>query len=142
MYLLTDDFIAYEDSLRTEERILPTLPALKPVNEIFDVDNETFDQTGEIVLRLHRNFDSGSSALHTDRDNLFRIDFVIGQAVDNFSGNPEISNNYQWVSIERSSAGKLNTLLYESIRQTLQDPAINPKGKVIYTVYLLTPNFK
>ncbi|MCC8019853.1 MAG: hypothetical protein LIO85_08800 [Rikenellaceae bacterium] len=142
VYLLTDDFIAYEDSLRTEEQQLPVLSALKPVNEIFDVDNEIFDRTGEIVLRLHRNFDSGSAALHTDRDNLFRIDFVIDRAEDNFSGNPEISDDYKWVSIERSSAGKLNTSLYESIRQTLQDPSINPKGKVIYTIYLLTPNFK
>ena len=118
-----------------------TLPACRlesPVSGVFVVDNDILQQTGEVVIRLNPQFDG--STLSVGMPNLLKVDLVMKDVAENFTGNDELNRNFKWQSISARNQGRDNTSIYESIRQVLMDPSVNPvkKGGVIYTFYLNT----
>ena len=67
-----------------------------------------------------------------------RIDYVIDEAAFN-DANPALSD-FQWNSL--TVKDKSNNSLAEAIRNTLQNPAVNPKGKILYSYYIKFANAK
>ncbi|MGM9763132.1 MAG: hypothetical protein ACI3ZQ_03820 [Candidatus Cryptobacteroides sp.] len=129
----------YCDSLYAEGSI-PAKRRYKEVKGVFDIDEDLFEETGEIALCLDREFDGVGNALSAEYPNLLKVDFVISEASDNFSNNPELCAAYKWNSISAAQGHAENTSIYESISQVIKDPQMNPahNGKVIYTMYLST----
>lgn len=110
--------------------------------EIFDFDKEIFsghlkNDPGKIELRtvFHPNYKLKNIK---SKNAFLRIDYVIEDVSFNDS-NPQLAD-FQWSSITQKS--KPNTSLSEAIRNTLQDPSINPKGKIIYSYYIKFYNTK
>ena len=108
------------------------------MEDVFEIDEDIFEETGEIVLKLDDDFDGVGDALSSETPNLLKVDFVIDEAEDNFSGNEELNAAYKWNSISAAQGHSMNTSVYESIAQVIRDPQMNPsgKGKVIYTIYI------
>ena len=67
---------------------------------------------------------------------MIRIDYAIEDAAFN-DANAQL-NDFKWQS--GTQKGKTQTCLQEAIRNTLQDPSINPKGKIIYSYYIKFAN--
>ncbi len=140
-YQLTPAYMQYLDSVQANGRLLPA-EAFEEVRDLFTINRKVFEETGEIMLHLDEKMD-GSTLLADGNPNLLKVDFIVSDAVENLSGNDEFASMLKWESIQASNAGKLNTSLYESIRQALINSAVNPKNSknnVIYTVYLNTCN--
>ena len=67
--------------------------------------------------------------------NLFKVDFVVGSAVNL----PLPSEDFSWRSLSVPETENLS--VYESIRQTLDNPSVNPSrrnGGVIHTIFIKT----
>ena len=111
----------------------------KRVDDVFEVDEDIFEETGEIVLKLDSDFD-GAGDLSYDYPNLLRIDFVVTEAENNFTQNEDLNSAFRWKSISAAQGHAENTSLYESISLVLEKPQFNPqkRGVVLYTVYLST----
>ena len=139
VYQLYDAYKEYCDSV-VVEGALPKMPRLKEVKDVFDIDEDLFEETGEIVLCLDRDFDGVGNELSSETPNLLKVDFVITEASDNFSNNSDLNNNYKWKSISSAQGHAENTSIYESISQVIKGPEMNPSKNeaVIYTVYLST----
>lgn len=108
-----------------------TLP--QPIESIFVLDEEAWKK-GEIILKLDPSFDG--STLTGTSGNLLRIDICVKKSEENFSENEEIGGKFKF-----NSRWGFNTSIYESLKQTLKDPSINPENSgdpVIYTIYLST----
>ena len=108
-----------------------TLP--QPIKSIFVLDEEAWKK-GEIILKLDPSFDG--STLTGTSGNLLRIDICVKKSEENFSENEEIGGKFKF-----NSRWGFNTSIYESLKQTLKDPSINPENSgdpVIYTIYLST----
>lgn len=109
-------------------------------SEVFDLDRSIFNShlrndPGKIELKtiLHKNYKQKS----IKKENaLIRIDYVIDEATFN-DANPQLMD-FQWNSL--TMKGKVNNSLSEAIRNTLQNPVINPKGKIIYSYYIKFAN--
>lgn len=141
VYQCYDEFQVFADSAAVEGS-LPTIEGqLREVRDIFEIDARSFTDNGELVLKIHKNFDGMDLA--NDHMNLLKVDFVIDEAKDNFSNNDDLNRGFQWTSISSASNHALNTSLYQSIRQVLSQPAMNPakRKEVIYTVYIAMPAF-
>ena len=123
-YEISNDYLEF-DPLTSEVK-LPT-----PMKEMFVLDEEAW-KDGEIVVKMHPNFDG--SALTGTEGNFLRLDICVKQSKENFTNNPEIGGNFQF-----DSPYGFNTSVYESMKQTLLDPAISPENNgnpIIYTIYL------
>ena len=118
---------------------LPKPKKFKKVENVFEIDEDIFEETGEIVLKLEDNFD-GAGDLSFDHPNLLKIDFVVTDAENNFTNNEDLNYAFKWKSISAAQGHAENTSLYESISQVLQSPKFNPKKRevILYTVYLST----
>ncbi len=138
VYQVYPEYEAYCNS-KTLGEALPKMKKLKKVKNVFEIDEDTFEETGEIVLKLKSNFD-GAGDLSYEHGNLLRVDFVVTEAKNNFTGNDDLNNAFKWKSISAAQGHAENTSLYESISQVLQNPKFNPKKRevVLYTVYLNT----
>lgn len=104
-----------------------------PLKNMFVIDNEAWKE-GEVVVKLHPNFD-GSSLEGAD-GNLLRIDIRVKKSKENFTNNLNIGGKFKF-----NSPWGYNTSVYESLKQTLLDPSISPENSgdpIIYTVYLST----
>ena len=131
----------YMDSINAGAKPIPA-EAFEEVDDLFTINEDVFEKTGEIMLYLDTDMD-GTTLLTDGRPNLLKVDFIIDEAEENFTDNDDINKNFKWQSIQAANAGKYNTSLYESIRQALIDKKNNPaKGKdpVVYTIYLNTCN--
>lgn len=139
VYQLYDAYQEYCDSVYMEGA-KPKARRLKEIKDVFDIDEDLFEETGEIVLCLDDDFDGFGDELSAETPNLLKVDFVITEASDNFSGNSDLNYNYRWNSISAAQGHAENTSIYESISQVIKDPSMNPakKGAVIYTVYIST----
>lgn len=138
---LTPAFMQYMDSINAGAKPIPA-EAFEEVDDLFTINEDVFEKTGEIMLYLDTDMD-GTTLLTDGRPNLLKVDFIIDEAEENFTDNDDINKNFKWQSIQAANAGKYNTSLYESIRQALIDKKNNPaKGKdpVVYTIYLNTCN--
>lgn len=108
-----------------------TLPT--PLEKVFVLDDNAWKK-GEVVVKLHPEFDG--STLSGTSGNLLRIDIRVKSSKENFTSNSNIGNNFKF-----PSPWGFNTSIYESLKQTLNDPSISPENSgdpVIYTVYLST----
>jgi hypothetical protein len=115
----------------------------KPIDLTSNIWDEFLDVNQEIVaahlkndpgkVELNTVFHKNYSSKHVKSANaLIRIDYVIEDAAFN-DANAQL-NDFQWLS--GTQKGKIQTCLQEAIRNTLQDPSINPKGKIIYSYYI------
>ena len=142
VYQIYDQYTEFCDSLALEGNLPAAVPVskLKKVKNVFKVNDGIFEETGEIVLELSKNFDGIGDRLSDEHPNLLRVDFVVSEAKDNFSGNDGLNSSFKWMSMSRMHQNMLNTSIYQSISQTISDPKMNPatEKSVIYTVYINT----
>jgi hypothetical protein len=108
--------------------------------EVFDVNKEIVAshlKNDPAKIELNTVFHSNFKLKNIKKKwALIRIDYVIEDA--NFNdANPKL-NDFQWQS--GTQKGRAQTCLQEAIRNTLQDPSINPKGKIIYSYYIKFAN--
>lgn len=119
----------------------------KPIDLTSNIWDEFLDVNQKIVS-AHLKNDPGKVELNTvfhsnykiknikSENALIRIDYIIEDAAFNDT-NAQL-NDFQWQS--GTQKGKTQTCLQEAIRNTLQDPSINPKGKIIYSYYIKFAN--
>jgi phage pi2 protein 07 len=67
---------------------------------------------------------------------LLRVDFVIDEVT--FNNENEQLGDFQWNSTTLKD--KINNSLAEAIRNTLQEPTVSPKGKILYSYYIKLGN--
>ena len=100
---------------------------------MFVIDEAAWKK-GNVVVKLDPAFDG--SSLTGSNGNLLRLDICVKESKENFSSNPEIGDKFKF-----DSPYGYNTSVYESLKQTLLDPAISPEksgNPVIYSIYLST----
>ena len=105
----------------------------KEIDDFLNIDEKAWKK-GEIVLKFDDDFEG--DGLNGENGNLLRIDICVKESKENFTSNPSIGDKFKF-----DSPYGLNTSVYESLKQTLLDPAISPEKKgnpVIYTIYLST----
>jgi hypothetical protein len=112
---------------------------LKDLDEVFDLNKSIFEghlknEPAKIELQtvFHANYNLKKIIEAKAENALLRVDYVIEDATFN-DANTQL-NDFQWMS--STMPGKPNSSLSESIRNTLQETAVNPKGKIIYTYYI------
>lgn len=142
VYQVTKDYLEYLDSVATGGS-LPYAHQLTRIKDVIDIDVDSFEQNGEIVLVLKNDFDGVGDTLSSEEPNLLKVDIVVKEVEDQFSFNSDLNNAFKWTSISAAQKGATNTSIYESISQVLKDPEMSPVGKpsaVIYTFYINTCN--
>lgn len=113
---------------------------LKPWDEVFSYDEKIFSdhlinspEKIELITVFDKNYNfkniKNSSAL-------LRIDFVIDDATFN-SANTQLGD-FQWTSTTQKD--RTNNSLAEAIRNTLQEPTVSPKDKILYSYYIKLGN--
>jgi hypothetical protein len=127
-------------SLKDEWIYKPKDLTSKLLEEFLDVNKSIVaahlkNDPGNIELNtiFHSNFKLKNSS---NPSALLRVDYLIEDASFNDS-NPQL-DDFKWDS--GTVKGKQQEALKEAIRNTLQDPSINPKGKVIYTYFIKFAN--
>lgn len=141
VYLFAEDYQEYVDSVSVSAKVTPHVKKLVQVKDVFAIDKRSFEDDGEIVLTLDKNFDGVGYTLSSDWPNLLKVDFVVTKVSDNFSSNDDLNSAFQWRSISSAQGGAMNTSILESISQVLKDPDMSPVDKesaVLYTIYLST----
>ena len=141
VYQLYSPYEEYVDSLAlSDKKILANVSSLRELDGVFEIDERVFKKSGEIVLKLDDDF---YETLSDEHENVLRVDFVVDEAVDNFTRNDELNSGFKWTSIARSNSHALNTSVYQSISQVVSEPSMNPgrNKKVIATVYLYTSKY-
>lgn len=109
----------------------PTLG--EELDDFLEIDEDAWKK-GNVVLKFDDDFEG--EGLTGEKGNLLRIDICVKESKENFTHNAAIGGKFQF-----DSPYGLNTSVYESLKQTLLDPAISPEEKgnpVIYTIYLST----
>ena len=103
------------------------------LSEIFDFDASIFTdrlknspEEVELVTTFHKNF---SGNLNSSEPKILRVDYVIETTEENYTAQLEA---FKWNSVINAANG-VNSSLYESIRNTLQE--VKPKG-ILYSYYL------
>ena len=141
VYQLYPEYEKYYNSKLVGEATQPKAGKFKLVKDVFEIDEDTFEETGEIVLKLKSGFDGGD--LSYEHPNLLRVDFVVTEAKNNFTRNSDVNEAFIWKSISAAQGHADNTSLYESISQVLHDPKMNPERRevVLYSLYLSTTNY-
>lgn len=105
----------------------------KELKNVFVLDEKAWKK-GEIVVKIDPSFDG--KTLTGTLGNLIRMDIRVKKSKDNFSNNETISENFKF-----DSPYGFNTSIYESLKQTLNDPSISPERNgdpILYTIYLST----
>lgn len=141
VYLIAEDYQEYVDSAAVSAKAMPRAKKSTQVKDVFSIDKHSFEDDGEIVLTLDKDFDGVGNTLSSDWPNLLRVDFVVTKVSDNFSSNEELNSAFQWRSISSAQGGAMNTSILESVSQVLKDPDMSPVDKetaVLYTIYLST----
>ena len=103
------------------------------ISEVFDFDTSIFSdrlknspEEVELVTVFHKNF---SGNLDSSEPRILRVDYVIETTEENYNAQLEA---FKWNSVINAANG-VNSSLYESIRNTLQE--VKPKG-IVYSYYL------
>ena len=119
---------------------LGTAKTLNTWDEVFSCDEKIFSdhlkntpEKVELITIFDKNYKlknvKSSSAL-------LRVDYVIEDASFN-NDNPQL-NDFQWSSTIQED--KPNNSLAEAIRNTLLEPSVSPKGKILYSYYIKLGN--
>lgn len=107
--------------------------------EVFSYDADIFNahlknSPGKIELKTV--FHPGYKLANVKRqDALLRVDYVIEEAASN---EPDLPMDFQWKSL--TIKDKLQTALYEAIRNTLQERSLSPNGKILYSYFIKLAN--
>jgi len=123
-----------------EKNTLKIKPALQfkhepgeMISEVFDFDVSIFSdrlknspEEVELVTIFHKNFEGN---LDASEPRIVRVDYVIETTEENYTAQLEA---FKWNSVINASNG-INSSLYESIRNTLQE--VKPSG-ILYSYYL------
>jgi|GEM_PF-2191746 len=122
---------------------VPTDLSSKKWPELFDLDKELFDahlknESSKIALNtvFHSNYKIKGVK---KSDALIRVDYVIEETSPNIDSLK--TTDFSWSSVIKKDNG-INQSLYSALKRTLQEPAINPKGKIIYSYYIKFANTK
>jgi hypothetical protein len=113
----------------------------KIINEIFNLDRKVFkgqmkNTPSKVELKtiFHSNFKTSKNK--SQEPTILRLDYVVSNSELNYKK----LEDFKWKSIIPGSNGKLNSSLYESIRNTLQD--VKPR-RILYSYYMkLEPNIQ
>jgi len=126
-------------TLKDEWVYKPTDLDAKTWPEVFTYDADIFsahlkNSPGNIELKtvFHPNYKHSNIK---KGDALLRVDYVIEDAASNVA---ELPADFQWKSLTVKE--KLQTALYDAIRNTLQEPSLNPDKKIIYSYYIKLAN--
>jgi hypothetical protein len=123
-----------------EKNTLKIKPALQfkhepgeMISEVFDFDASIFSdrlknspEEVELVTIFHKNF---AGNLDASEPRIVRVDYVIETTEENYTAQLEA---FKWNSVINAANG-VNSSLYESIRNTLQE--VKPSG-ILYSYYL------
>lgn len=114
---------------------------LRPIEDLFTVDTSVFNKTGELVLKLHPNFEGeGLNTCSDKKENVLKVDFVISESKDLFDEKKVfLENVFSWKSIVQGQGR--NESVYKSVQNLLQDPNLYPdkvNNGIIYTIYIRT----
>lgn len=132
---MADAYQEAVDSLYNNSKIVKTNANMPELNNIFSIDQNVFQQTGEICLHINKDLTLKPQLL-TDRNNVLRIELYVAKAEDNFTNQP-IAEAFKFET--PTSKGELNRSFFESIRQMINNsPIVNPATtkQVIYTFYI------
>jgi hypothetical protein len=109
---------------------------LQPWDEVFSYDEKIFSdhlknspEKVELITVFDKNYNLKNIKNYSA---LLRVDFVIDDATFN-NANTQLGD-FQWSSTTQK--GKTNNSLAEAIRNTLQEPSVSPKGKILYSYYI------
>ncbi|MEI7660688.1 MAG: hypothetical protein WCK34_00750 [Bacteroidota bacterium] len=139
-----NEFRQFEDSVQTRDKH-PAAESFRELPEILKMDKECFAKTGEVTVKIHPNFNGdmlNKKGQDPEKENLFKVDVVVNRASDLFDQRSAGFDCFKWQSMWDPK--KVNISVYESIKQLIKDPAVNPVNVnrgVIYTVYIKTPPF-
>ncbi len=113
---------------------------LESWEELFSHDEKIFSdhlknspEKVELITNFHKNYKLKNIKSNTA---LLRIDYVIEDATFNSENNQ--LNDFQWSSTTQKD--KTNNSLAEAIRNSLQEPSVSPKGKILYSYYIKLGN--
>jgi hypothetical protein len=117
-----------------------TAKNIEPWLEVFTHDESMFNghirnspEKVEVITVFDKNYKlkniKNSSAL-------LRVDLVIDEATFN-NENVQLGD-FQWTSTTQKD--RTNNSLAEAIRNTLQEPTVSPKGKILYSYYIKLGN--
>jgi len=126
------------EEIKQKYRYSSELQSLPEIVELFEFESKIFEDhlrndPANVELRTltHRNYNKKSS-LQLNEDLFVKINLIYDDISFNYN-NPQLKD-FEWQSITKS--GRTNNSLSEAIRNTLQDPDINPNGKPMYTYYI------
>ncbi|MBN8547411.1 MAG: hypothetical protein J0L60_14855 [Ignavibacteria bacterium] len=134
--LITECYEKNSDKIKSDWVFTPAKLTDLLWNEIFELDGQIFkdhlkNDPGNIELKtkFHKNY----KKKNVKKENaLLRVDIVYDDI--EFNSTNEKLKDFEWQSATQKD--KVNNSLLEAIRNTLQDPEINPKGKALYTYYI------
>ncbi len=113
--------------------------SIKELKEIFAHDESIFSNhmkktpnDVELITTIHNNY---KLANVNNSSALLRIDYVIEDITFN-NQNPQLED-FRWKSITKPGD---NPSLIDAIKNTLQDPTVSPKGKILYSYYIKFAN--
>ena len=113
---------------------------LIPWDEVFTHDEKIFSdhlknspEKVELITVFNKNYILKNIK---NPSALLRVDFVIDDATFN-NANTQLGD-FQWNSITQKD--KVNNSLAEAIRNTLQEPSVSPKSKILYSYYIKFAN--
>jgi hypothetical protein len=140
--IIKECYVLNTSNLKQDWVYKPETLSEKEWQEVFDFDKEIFNghlKNDPANIELHTIFHSNYKQKNVRKENaLLRIDYVIDETTFNDS-NPQLID-FQWSSL--TIKDRPNTSLSEAIRNTLQNPAVNPKGKILYSYYIKFANAK
>lgn len=105
---------------------------IKVISEGFILDKTLFKKKGEIAIRIN---DKLFNQLETDQKNVLRIDIVL----EEIKSKPIDKNWFTWKSLSTPNVDNIS--VFESIKQTFDNPDINPKNRsngIIHTIFIKT----
>jgi len=137
--IISECYVSNKTELKPEWLYKPADLSSKEWKEIFNYDIEIFKghlKNSPEKIELKTVFDPNYKIKKVSKENaLLRIDYVVDAASSNEAN---LSTDFKWLSLTQK--GKDQTSLYDAIRNTLQEPTLNPKGKVLYSYYIKFAN--
>jgi|GEM_PF-1948176 len=140
VYNVYDEFRGFEDSIMNNSK--PASPGqFKELKEVFIVDTNLFQKTGEVGIKIHPNFDGSDlnkKGADPEKENLLRVDIILSGVKDNFNEKRDSFNCFKWKSMTKPG---INISVYESIRRLIIEKDSYPdklNNGIIYTVYVKT----
>lgn len=132
-------YLANKTELKPEWIYKPADLSANEWPEIFSYDVEIFNRhliNSQEKIELKTVFHPNYKIKNIKKESsLIRIDFVIDESTSNETN---LSNDFKWLSLTKKDVSQ--TALFDAIRNTLQEPSLNPKGKILYSYYIKFAN--